>query len=239
MGVLAVLAYPLVVAAISLLFARGVWSQYRRRQRPHQRVWSFALLLSAAASLAYVASVSLGGSAFFFRLYYLFGAAWMAAWLGLGSVFLAAPPRWARGIMWAVALASALTAWLLLAAPLDPVALRNLGGGPGTGVLRVEGAGLAAVILIAALNTFGLTAVAGVALWSAWRWRRRTAPASFFWGNLLIGLGAVINGLAGTMARLGAGRGFWATMAVGWAVIYGGFLLLSPASERRIQAQGQ
>jgi hypothetical protein len=78
------------------------------------------------------------------------------------------------------------------------------------------------------LNSFGALAVFGVAAFSALQVWRRQGSIQFLAANCLIALGTLVISVAGSTARLGFGVGsFWLTMAVGWAVLYGGFLLTS------------
>jgi hypothetical protein len=217
-----VLGYPLFVAAVSLAFAAMVLRQWSSRRRPQQLIWGVALVMAAVASLAYAGFLA-DGSAGLFRLYYVFGALMMAAYLGMGSLYLALDRRIANVILAVVTVISVLGAVLIFTSPIDAAALHNVEqhGGPGTGVLT-SGLWVAPLVV---LNIFGAAAVIAVAIFSAVKVLQRQAPTRFAIANVIIAAGTGIISEAGTAARLGSPNNFWVTMAVGWFVIFAGFLM--------------
>lgn len=228
--------YPVIVLVVSLVFAGAVARQWLERRKAHQAVWSLALFMSALGSLFYLLSAYLGGEPWSFRLYYIFGALLMAAYLGLGSLYLVLKPAWANRLALLVSLLAAFGVIGILRAPVDGSLLARTVAelGPGTGVLQKSGWTLADIIF---LNSFGTFALIGVALYSAWQVVRHQAPGRFLGGNLAIAVGAFLNAAAGTLSRLGGGQWFWLTMALGTVIIYLGFLWINrsetaPASAR-------
>lgn len=215
------LVYPLIVAVVSLAFGATVLSQWTSRRRPQQLIWGIALLMAAAASFAFAGFLA-NGSELLFRVYYAFGGLMMAAYLGMGSLYLALNKRTADLILAALVIVSAIGIALILVAPVDGTALHKVQqtSGAGTGVLKL-GLGLVPLIL---LNSFGAVAVIAVALYSAYRVVQRQAPMRFATANVTIAIGTGIISAAGSSARLGANF-FWVLMAVGWVVIFAGFLL--------------
>ncbi len=213
--------FPIIVAAISLVFGVTVLGQWTRRRRPQQLLWGIALLMAAVAAAAYV-GVLASGNELSFRLYYIFGALLNAAYLGMGSLYLALPRRVSDLILAALAVASALGLALMLVAPIDAAKLHavQITGGAGTGVIKP---GLWLVIFILH-NIFAAVTVAGVALYSAYKVLRRQAPRRFAVANITIAVGVFVISLAGTSARLGASI-FWVTQAVGFIILFGAFLL--------------
>ncbi len=217
------LVYPLIVAVVSLAFGAVVLAQWAQRRRPHQAVWGFALLAAAAASFAFLGFEG-GGSELLFRLYYIGGALLAAAYLGMGSLYLILSRRHADLVLAALAVASALTVALILVTPIDHAQLfaARHTGTPGTGVFRWSAP---ALILFILHNIFGAVTVVAVALYSAYKVARRQAPARFVVANVVIAAGVGVVSSAGSSARLGASAPFWIITAVGYAVIFGGFLL--------------
>ena len=224
--------FPAVSALVSFWFGARVLGRYRRRRGPHHLAWGASLLMSGVASVAYILAVALEGSPFWFRVYYLFGALLTAAYLGLGSVYLAWGRRVGDPVMWAVVALSLLGAILLWRAPVDMQALAALAGGPGVGILQL---GAARLILIL-LNTFGAVAVVGIALRSAYRLLRRRAPAAFVAGHGLIALGVLVLAKAGSLSAVGLEGGFWLLTALGWVVTFAGFLVVERARAASPQA---
>jgi hypothetical protein len=224
------MGYPLVVFVVSTVFMWSVYRQYQRRHRPYQLVWVLSLATASLGSLAYVIFLEANKAELAFRLYYIFGAMLSAPLLGLGSMLLASRSDRARqitrGTIYVVAVLAVLGAISLLTNPIHPDVLQKLNGGPGTNP-DVYKAG-PWLPIIAVLNAFGALAVFGVAVYSGWQVWRRQGSQQFLAANCLIALGTLIIAEAGSTARLGLGVGlFWLTMAVGWVVLYGGFLLTS------------
>ncbi|HVA23776.1 MAG TPA: hypothetical protein VMW62_05220 [Chloroflexota bacterium] len=220
--------YPLAVAVVSAVFAAAVLRQYVHRRRPYQLVWMVALLMSALASAIYGLALPPTSSQVAFRAYYILGGLLMPAWLGLGSIYLVAPRRVADLSLAGLVNAGALGAGAVLSATIDPGALARLNGGPGTGVLE-PGPWLPITIL---LNTCGVLAVVGVAIYSTIRLAQRRGSGRLVAANVLIAIGDLVVGVAGSMARTGRPELFWVTMLAGWVVIFVGFLLTQPAPAR-------
>ncbi|HLS88187.1 MAG TPA: hypothetical protein VK008_00970 [Sphingobacteriaceae bacterium] len=213
---------PFLSAGISGYFAYLVSRQYTERGKEHQLIWAVSLWLAAAGSLAYGVAVT-SGSAIFFRIFYLSGAVFMAALLGVGSCYLAFGPRVGRISLVAVAALGLLVSGAVMGSPINNAALADLAVsvGSGRGVLRLTGLAAAGRTL---LNIFGTVAVAGVAIKSAIDVGKRQAPRNFLHGNLLIAGGVVANAVAGAMARLGTGFDpFWLLMTLGWVLMFLGF----------------
>lgn len=220
--------YPLIVFVVSLTFCLAVARQYRQRHRPYQLIWTISLAAAAIGSLAYLVFLNDGKSELAFRLYYIGGALLTAPLLGLGSILLVARGDAARRRAWGVVVVvgalCAIGAVLLLVSPVNVRVLHALNGGSGSDPsVYTQGP---AVVFIAVLNSFGALAVVGVALYSGWQLRQRHISSRLVSANALIAGGTIIISLAGTVARIGVNDGlFWITMAVGWVVLFGGFLL--------------
>jgi hypothetical protein len=223
------IVYPLIVTAVALAFAVILFRQWLRRHRPYQLVWTFSLALGALAGLAFVLFLLADRSVFFFKLYYITGALLMAAYLGLGSIYLHAPRRAAditAGILVALSIIGIV---MILATSVHQAVLHGSNIEAGTQLISGP-----AVIFIAVLNTFGAVAVIGGALYSAWRLVRRQGPLRLLVSNILIAGGTILASLAGTLARItGNGSAFWLLLALGFVVLFGGFLLTTVKSAPR------
>jgi hypothetical protein len=174
-----------------------------------------------------------------FHTYYILGAALMPAWLGLGSIALVSSRRLTYICLTILCVLSVVAGALILSSDLDMHKLSQIAGTPGTGILH-PGAWLVMVII---LNTLGVLAVVGVAIYSGWKLVRRahgppTAQASnLLRANILIMAGDLLNGAAGSLARfLGIQSAFWLVMAVGWTVFFVGVLLAGRRSQPRREA---
>lgn len=218
------------------LFSISVVRKALRSPWPPMRWWAAAIVMGLVATLAYLGAVYFTHP-WLFKLYYLLGAMWMAAYMGLGSLHLEwgqRRPSLVKGAVVGVVALSLLGALLLALLPVDEGVLLTLAGQPGTGAIPHQGTlGLLWLLDTILLNTFGLLAVMLVAAASAWRAYTARAPRRVAVGNSLIALGVLLLGAAGTAARVGFPGAFWATMAVGWIVIYSGFNAIGSRSANR------
>ncbi|GMA49672.1 hypothetical protein GCM10025857_10290 [Alicyclobacillus contaminans] len=124
----------LLVALLCACFAVHVGARYLRNRALSHAFWAGSLGIAATASLAYCIALWLvPHSSWWFKLYYLFGALWMPAVMGLGSLTLV----WRRSVVLWVATAVAVVGFigsvLLVVSPLSIGALQTLHGGAGTG----------------------------------------------------------------------------------------------------------
>lgn len=213
--------FPLVVTVIAFAFAAILLRQFLRRHRPYQLVWTVSLTLGGIAGLAFILFLAGDRNAFFFKLYYIAGALLMAAYLGLGSIYLLAPRRIANAVAVVLVVLSLAGIALIFATHIAPGPLHA--GNVEAGTNLVTGP---PVVLIAVLNTFGALSVIGGAIYSAWRVWRRQGPPRILISNVLIAGGTILASLAGTLARLtGNGGAFWALLAAGFVVLFCGFIL--------------
>lgn len=228
------LLFAIVNVLVTALFAGMVLRQYMRKHRDSQLYWSIALIMAFLATLAYVLMIiveptSTAGMALF-RIYYILGGALVPAWLGLGSIALVTSPRITRICLVILCVLSLVAIVLISTATIDMQNLSHIAGTPGTGILQ-PGAWLATIIT---LNSLGVLAVVGVAIYSGWKLVRRQSSVAgiqtinLLWANVLILVGDLLNALAGTLARIfGLASSFWLIMALGWIVFFAGALLAS------------
>ncbi|GAC1389467.1 MAG: hypothetical protein NVS4B11_03460 [Ktedonobacteraceae bacterium] len=239
-----VLLSSAVNVVVTGLFAGVVLRHYLRRHRSYQLYWCVGLLMAFIATLAYVFMLQVQPTSYngiiLFHTYYILGVL-TPAWLGLGSIALVSSPRVTTLCLTFLYLLSGLTTALVLLAKIDMHTLSQIVG-PGTGILQ-RGPWLIAVIIV---NTLGVVAVVGVAIYSGLKlYRRQQNIAGFrtsniLWANVLILVGDLINAGAGTLARgLGVESGFWVIMALGWIVFFVGVLLTSRrATSAKVEPTG-
>jgi len=84
---------PLVASSVSFVFAALVFAQWLKRRRSFQLVWAIGLLwYGISAGTEFVGSAA-GWSEPLYRTWYLIGAFFVAAYLGMGTVYLLAKTR--------------------------------------------------------------------------------------------------------------------------------------------------
>jgi hypothetical protein len=80
--------FPLIAAAVALIFAALLVRQWASRRRPFQLAWTVALLMYAGGSLALFLGVLDSWSPAEYRAYWLLGAILNVPYLALGEVYL-------------------------------------------------------------------------------------------------------------------------------------------------------
>ena len=79
---------PLLSSVLSLVFAAIVFAQWRRRRRSFQLIWTTGLLCYGVSAGTEFLGSAFGWSEPLYRAWYLIGAFYVAAWLGMGTVAL-------------------------------------------------------------------------------------------------------------------------------------------------------
>ncbi|MDP1808779.1 MAG: hypothetical protein Q8L35_04500 [Actinomycetota bacterium] len=80
--------FPLLATIVSLVFSVQVFRQYLQKQRPHQLVWSAALLMFGIGALAETLATIGSWNTLLVKIYYLFGGTLVVGYLGLGTLYV-------------------------------------------------------------------------------------------------------------------------------------------------------
>jgi hypothetical protein len=225
------LAISVLDLALSAGFTLVVAGQYLARRRPHQLLWSVALLVWTLAVAAETAAAIRGGwTPTTYRVYYACGALMVAAWLGSGSLFLVTSTRLARAFVTLVGALSLAGAVAIATFPLDA---SLLGRTDALGFVELKVFPLLPVrLLVIVANILGTLAFVGSALYSLTRLRDRGFTGARAGGVLLIALGGLVAAGAHSLGALG-GLGLFRTSELAAIVlIFSGYVL----SSRRLPA---
>jgi len=79
---------PGVTALFALAFAVALFDQWRERRGAFQAAWAIGMLFYGLGAGAEAVAALGGWNELLYRTWYLTGAAWTPAWLGLGTAFL-------------------------------------------------------------------------------------------------------------------------------------------------------
>ncbi len=215
---------PFVTTVITFVFAGMVLRRYAIRRGFHLLGWGVGLTLYAIAeSMAAIHGVA-GWNPLVFRLWYLFGAVLVAAWLGQGTVHLLARRSWADALLIVLVLGSLFATFKVFTAALDPTLLPGTqlsGHAITTGGVR---------ILTPFFNIYGLVALAGGAIYSTVVYWRHRAMRNRAIGTILIALGALAPGLGGTLSRFGLTEYLYLSEFLGAVLMFVGFILSTAPS---------
>jgi hypothetical protein len=139
---------PLLSSALSFVFAAFVADQWLRRRQPYQLVWTVGLLWYGISAGTEFLGSAFGWNHGLYRVWYLVGAFGVAAYLGLGTVYLLNRTRFGYFVAASFALAG-------LFSYLTSVKYAREGTpAAGTTVLLVVGASLAAALVIALVTRY-------------------------------------------------------------------------------------
>ena len=111
---------PFISAIISFIFAFFVFNRYRKKGGAHLLLWGLGMTFYGIGGFCEAYFGALGWNPLIFRMWYLFGAILVAAWLGQGTVYLLAKRRWANITMVILGLGSLYATIRIFGAEIDP-----------------------------------------------------------------------------------------------------------------------
>ncbi|MDP6350404.1 MAG: hypothetical protein QGG58_11635 [Chloroflexota bacterium] len=221
---------PILSTLVIVPFAYIVLRRWARtRANTAILLWGIGLIFFAIGSFTESLYAIFGWSETWgelsLRIWYLFGAVLVVAWLGQGTVFLLWK-RIARPSFVILFIASLYGIYAVFSAPVDSTPLLDDAAElTGKGVLPTS-----VRLITPFFNIYGVITLVGGALWSAYYYlRRRTEPHRMI-GNLLIAAGAMLPGIGGSLNRFGLG--LYLGELVGAILLFWGFMVAS----RRVAA---
>jgi hypothetical protein len=191
---------PALSALLGLVSALLILRRFFGKGGTHLLIWGLGAVMYGIGSLCESLYGAFGWSPLVFRLWYLFGAVLVAAWLGQGTVFLLARRSVALATLGVLAAASIYAAVRVFTAGLDPTLLGPSAGGSG----ELSGYAIATPgvrLLTPFFNTYGTLALVGGALWSALALRRKRILPQRVVGATLVAVGALLPALGGALSR--------------------------------------
>ena len=216
-----------VVAAIaSSLFAFDLWSDYRRRPRPHIAAYGTGMTMFAVATWALFIGVTFAWTGPVYRTFFLFGAVLNIPFLALGSMFLVVGNRSGHAMTVALGAFTAFATTLTLTVPFQqPLPVDGI---PHARDMFESGFGPRLFALIG--GAVGVTILSVLALVSLVRFWKK--DRSIVWGNALILVGTLAAAWGGTRLALGDESGFALSLLIAVTLIWAGYRVA--AGRRRI-----
>lgn len=221
------LAISVLDVIVSAVFTVMVVRQYLLRRKPYQLIWSIALAIWTVAVLAETVAAAQGAwTSLAYRVYYAAGALMVAAWLGVGSLFLIASRRFALAALLVTAVVSVVGTIAIMSYPINPADLARTDSLGFVDSELVKIFPLVPVrLLVIVSNIFGTLAFVGGALFSVYQFWRKRIMRDRMAGILLIGVGGLIAASAHTIGVLGGPALFRVSELAAIVVIFTGFLL--------------
>jgi hypothetical protein len=213
---------PSISAVVSLVFAFYVLKRYIQRKGLHLLFWGSGMLFYAIGGLCEAYYGAFGWNALIYRLWYLFGAILVGAWLGQGTVYLLMSRKWAHILMVLLVLASLYGALRVFTANLDPSLLtKSVHTGSELSGHAITTPGVRTLTPI--FNLYGTITLVGGAAYSAWIfWRKRILLHRTI-GNILIAVGAMAPAFGGTFSRMGVPSALYVGELFGTVLMFIGF----------------
>jgi hypothetical protein len=100
---------PLLSSVLSFVFALFLVDQWRERRKPYQLIWTLGMVWYGISAGTEFWGGAFGWSELVYRLWYLIGAVYVAAWLGLGTIYLLGKTRFGYGAAFSFLLAGLFT----------------------------------------------------------------------------------------------------------------------------------
>lgn len=214
---------PFISSLISLIFAIFVLSRYAKRKGPHLLLWGIGMIFYAIGGFCEGYYGMFGWNETIFRLWYLFGAILVAAWLGQGTVYLLAKKPWTTITMTILLLGSIYGAARVFTAELDPNLLtQSLHTGSELSGHAIITPGIRGLTPL--FNLYGTLTLVGGAAWSAWIFYRKRILLHRTIGNVLIAVGALAPAFGGAASRFGIPAALYWGELFGAILIFAGFL---------------
>lgn len=223
---------PFVSFFVSTIFAGLVLHRYTYRHGKHLLLWGVGMIFYAIGSFCEAFYGYWGWNPLVFRLWYLFGAILVAAWLGQGTVYLLVKEKWARGLMILLVVGSLYGFIRVFTAELDPTLMTNSLG------MGMEMSGHAIVtpgvrILTPFFNLYGTITLVGGAAYSAWLFWRKRVLLHRTLGNILIAVGAMAPAFGGAFSRFGLPGALYIGELLGAIVMFVGFIRATTPMEEK------
>lgn len=214
---------PFLSAIVSFIFAFFIFKRYADKQSPHLFLWGLGMIFYGIGGFCEAYFGAFGWNSIVFRLWYLFGAILVAAWLGQGTVYLLAKRNVANGLMALLVVGSLYAAFRVFTAQLDPTLLTtSVHTGSELSGHAIVTPGIRTLTPI--FNLYGVVTLVGGAVYSAWIFYRKRVLLHRVIGNILIAVGALAPAFGGAFSRFGIPGALYIGELLGAVLMFIGFI---------------
>ena len=214
---------PLLSFVISITNAILIFTRYIKKGGTHLLIWAIGMVFYGVGGLSEALYGLFGWNPIVFRLWYLFGAILVAAWLGQGTVYLLVRTRIAHITMAVVLVGSIYAAVRVFTAQLDPSLMTSsLHTGSELSGHAIITPGVRSLTPI--FNSYGTLTLVGGAIYSAFIFWRKRIMAHRALGNLLIAAGAIFPAFGGAFSRFGIPGALYISEVLGAILLLAGFM---------------
>lgn len=231
---------PFLASLLSFILAFLIFKRYVDRRGPHLFLWGIGMIFYGIGGFCEGYYGAFGWNPLIYRMWYLFGAILVAAWLGQGTVYLLAKRNWANLTMVILVAGSIYGLYRVFSAQLDPSLLTaSVHTGSELSGHAITTPGVRGLTPL--FNLYGTVTLVGGAVWSAWIFFRKRVLLHRTIGNILIAAGAIAPAFGGAFSRMGVPNALYIGELIGVVLIFAGFLrATNPMQEgRSLPAQQQ
>ncbi|MBC8505718.1 MAG: hypothetical protein ISR58_09755 [Anaerolineales bacterium] len=213
---------PFLASAISFLFAFFLFKRYAKKPSNHVLLWGIGMIFYGIGGFCEGFFGAFGWNPLIYRLWYLFGAILVAAWLGQGTVYLLAKKSLAHALMVVLILGSLFGVYKVFTAQLDPSLLTtSVHTGSELSGHAIVTPGVRPLTPI--FNLYGTVTLVGGAVYSAWIFFRKRVLLHRTIGNILIAVGAIAPAFGGAFSRMGVPAALYIGELLGAILMFIGF----------------
>jgi len=214
---------PFLSSIISFVFAAIIFKRYAERRGAHLLIWGIGMIFYGIGGFCEAYFGAFGWNDTIFRMWYLFGAILVAAWLGQGTVYLLAQRKWANALMVLLLVGSIYAAFRIFAAELNPSLLTtSVHTGSELSGHAITTSGIRTLTPI--FNLYGTVTLVGGAVYSSFIfWRKRILLHRTI-GNIMIAVGALAPAFGGAFSRFGISGALYIGELIGAILIFSGFI---------------
>ncbi len=214
---------PFISSIVSFVFAVIIFKRYADRGGTHLLIWGIGMVFYGIGGFCEAYFGALGWNPLIFRMWYLFGAILVAAWLGQGTVYLLAKRNWANALTALLILGSVYAAFRVFTAELDPTLMTSsIHTGSELSGHAIVTPGIRTLTPI--FNLYGTVALVGGAVYSAYIFWRKRILLHRTLGNLMIAVGALAPAFGGAFSRFGIPGVLYYGEFFGAIMLFAGFI---------------
>lgn len=215
---------PFISSALSFALSVLILRRYASRGGMHLLFYGIGMIFYGVGGFCEGYYGAIGWNDAVFRLWYLFGAILVAAWLGQGTVYLLWPRKIIPHVLTGLLVVGSLYGMVkVFGANLDPALMTSsLHTGSELSGHAITSGGVR--ILTPFFNLYGTLTLVGGGLWSAFRFFRKRVLLHRTLGSLLIAAGAILPAFGGTASRFGIPFALYLGELLGVILIFLGFL---------------
>lgn len=214
---------PFISSIVSFVFAVIIFKRYADRRGTHLLIWGIGMVFYGIGGFCEAYFGALGWNPLIFRMWYLFGAILVAAWLGQGTVYLLAKRKWANALTALLILGSVYATFRVFNAELDPTLMTSsVHTGSELSGHAIVTSGIRTLTPI--FNLYGTVALVGGAVYSAYIFWRKRILLHRTLGNLMIAVGALAPAFGGAFSRFGISGALYYGEFFGAIMLFAGFI---------------